>query len=621
MGVEKRTIIAATAAAMLIGLMVWLTPLLPANARVWGVDAFVFLPVGYRIGLTLAAIVFAVLSIAAIRDNRLADNSLVPMSLPLLALVVLFFLPPATAMRGDGQLLLDALVFNRLLPLRAPLTSIIANSFYQTGWFPGNPEGVFRILGNLGFILQSIALYLLIRQWNDATRRWTASIGITFTGLLLVYAGIPEYYSLSLGMAALGLALSMKPIEEDRYPIAGFVVLLVAVFLHYQSIVLFPAFLLLLQRKMGRRNSWLLFGGVSLAAFVLAMVFLGDHLLAPFGPRVSDGYSFFSLRHLLDSLNQFFWAIPATLVLVISLLFADKGDKEKGNRTDFLLAATLGALGFAFLFIPDLGMARDADLLVLFAVPATFLLSSKARRFDHAALPWIAGMMIFAGVMVTGSQLTVQAKESPSVERYVRLLRLDPGRSSAFGWEFLGQHLMERGDYEEAKGAINMAWKMSKNPRYAIFMASINQQLRHYAEAEEWARIGTAAFPDRTDAQLVLARALYLQGKYREAVEPLSITLNTGLFDQAVIVMLADSFMKTSQPQKAMSLLTNSLRSGLAPNGNIVTLLAEAQEALGEIAIAGEIFSDALKMNPQEPFKTRAREGLLRTGYVPPENE
>jgi tetratricopeptide (TPR) repeat protein len=257
-------------------------------------------------------------------------------------------------------------------------------------------------------------------------------------------------------------------------------------------------------------------------------------------------------------------------------------------------------------------VAREADLYVLPGVTLLLLVLELFRNVDARTLAHASGAIILAGIVTVGCQMIVQAGEEMSIQRQERLLELDPNANTATSWEFLGQHFLESGRGREAYSAYSHAWDASDNPRHAVHLSTLCLQLHRPEEAEQWARIAVKAFPESMEAQASLGASLYAQGKIGESAEPLEKALRGGLADPTLVLLLSDAWVRVGRAGDAVELLDRAFHSGLRASGNLLTVMAQAQEILGHQEIAARLYQQALQLKPQEPFRSRAQEGWGR---------
>ena len=127
---ERRSSVFSTGALWVVAgctlITAWFVALVADPGRTWGFDGFRFLSATQQISLSVVSVLLGVgVTVAVLRLKERYTKWFAPGILAAFLLAMLF-LPPATFLRGDGQLLIDAVRNHRLLPLRAPLTSLIA---------------------------------------------------------------------------------------------------------------------------------------------------------------------------------------------------------------------------------------------------------------------------------------------------------------------------------------------------------------------------------------------------------------------------------------------------------------------------------------------------------------
>jgi len=581
----------------------------PDTWRVWGLNSLVDLPLAVQIGWIIGALI-AALFIGSVLRN-LTEKSVLYWSLGFIAifLVVCAVFPAATLLRGDGQLLVQTLLkmdieYKRTL-LYNHLMMMLVN---QAGMLPQN---AFKLIAVVGGVIWSYSFFRYSRRFKDHKTRLFVIVAGIFTGSFPIFAGLAEYYALTQAVMALSLVITTEELEKDKFPWTGLGLTALAFAFHYKAVMLLPAFAFALQPKIGKRNAWLLFGGIALAGFIGAEFLARRNLLWPLGPIPEDGYTVFSLRHFIDMGNLLIWAAPV-LVLVI-LTTASKGlFKPTGDATDnFLFSASMAAMAFVFLFSPDLGVARDADLLSVMAIPATTWL---IRRLDLRRIliskPLLTAA-VFVGLITVGAQVAAQHDETRSINRHVRALRQNPERS-AYGWEVLGVHYRWKEDFNGEENAFIEAIKHSPNGRYYMRIAQIEVEKKNYPEAEKWAKQGAAILSDDFKAHGLYGYILFFQNKMAEAAPELSKAIALRSNDPNHYSMMATIYLSKGEPEEAKNILVLGLKMASKPNEQYACVFGRVEEELGNYKNAMIHYQNAYRMNPRSYWGQQAMEGYQR---------
>lgn len=489
----------------------------PERWRLWGFDSLAYGDTVARFVWLLGAGLFAAgVALAVERSGLIRRRSGFFILLWMGLIIALSLtLPDVTHLRGDGVLLWQNFHQSTLMRLRAPLTALLIETLRDL--FHARSSILFyRDFELFWLILYLAAVWQLLRRFPEPMTRWVALVVLTLNGSLLLMSNMIEYYAPVFSVAMLALAVSLSAMDRGRYPFAGLALALVASALHYLAAVLLPAFVLPLLPRLGKMRTLLLFALLAAGGVVAGMRLFPENLLWPLGPHQRDALTLYDPRHLLDLLNLFVWAMPAGLVLLPLLFGKGTGAGPLSDaREGFLAAGTLGALGFTLAFAPDLGMARDADLLSLVALPGSLWLLHRVARTPERFNPTLLAVVIFSGVLGIAGQLALHHSEPKSVQRFVRMLHRDPERSY-YGWEALGIHYRTQGNLEKEYDSLRMAVRFSNNWRYFARLADIAKDRRQFNVAEAYIQRALEERPNEPGSLYTLAHIQILSGHREE---------------------------------------------------------------------------------------------------------
>ena len=594
--VDSHMSIKAWTGAGIVSLAVLFASNAPEGWRVWGFDGLSDLSSVMQIGWIMGALVLALLVAVSLR--RWADDRESRLFVPvvgLMFLMVAVLIPAVTFLRGDGQLLINTLERGEIIYKR----TLFYNSLMMTlgKQFGMTPQSAFRLVDAVAALIYILALLKFSRRFRTLSSRTFVMIAGIFTGSFPILAGLVEYYPMTHALLLLSLVLSVDDIEKGKFPLFGFLACLIAAGFHYKAVVILPAFAFAIRPIIGKRWAFISFIFLSVGGFTAALFVARVNLLFPLGPMPNDGYTIYSLRHLLDLVNLAFWAVPVLLavaILVGRVVLIRKGIDPVDS---FLLAALLGALVFVFFFSPDLGMARDADLLCLFVIPATIWVLRRFQKSNLTVSPGFVGAALFIGIVTVGAQVFLQNNEGRAVARHIRQLKLDPARSG-YGWEVLSVKYRDRGDTDAEFSALQEAVKYSPNGRYYLRMAQIETQRNRLKEAEPYARIAVEKLPEEFVAQGLYGYILFTQNRFDEAAKALSQAILHRSVDSNHYSMLAYIYLQKGEIEEAKNILTLGLKQAKKHNEQFYCIFGMVEEQLGNKDYASMHYNRAARLNP-----------------------
>lgn len=472
-----------------------------AGARSWwGVSAITYLSPPVQWGLVVLAVVGLLASLLGGFSKISVPGGLrrrVWIVLPVLG-ACLFVLRQAFPLSGDGWLLVG--LSERLPSILSiwtsgrpwPLSLSFFASFHRLSGLSGQATyQLFSILSGMAIL---VVLAWLARRLGFSFRQ-SVLLGVPLfsSGVLALFAGYVENYPTLVLIWCAALLYAMACVKNRRLPFWPLII--AAPFLvswHAMSLMLFPAigfagFVRARRSAISPKSFLFLLMGLSgllLLLYLLTPLSQGVKLFLPLSPRhVADGYSLFSGHHVFDFVSEILLVAPLMPFFLAAAWTLRPKMVRDGGLQVLALAALLG-LAAAFVFDPELGMARDWDLLAVMLLPLNLLAGyAMARAEPAAALQGrIAGACLVSFLTIALPFVLVNHQFETSVDRYQDLLRAHPERS-AYGWEILASFMGDRGDLEARLMCLESAAQVSPNQRYLdlIAMLALNMGYREKA--------------------------------------------------------------------------------------------------------------------------------------------
>lgn len=502
----------------------------------------------------------------------------------------------ATHFLGDGYLLLGSLVSP---PHVVKLRSLVA-SLPQ--------EFMLRLLGErnfdsaltsyrlvayaVGFLFAGLSVWVATKEFRSTIARVLFLLSMLSGGYALLFFGYVENYALfanaTLAVCAVGILVVTGSIRWYWLVLAY----LFAQVMHIFGAVFLPAVLLALlySTSLGRKVLALppairlvliavTVVGLSIAAvnMYLTNFFFRFSLIPPVNDSfTADGYSLFSLPHLLDYANLLFVLVPAVVLLLFSGTIKRKQSRQShhAENNPYLLMAVLCAALAAFVFDPNLGMPRDWDLFAFAGIPLLFLLSLRACRLVDAGNVPARNTVLLAitlNVLILSARVMVFGQESASVAYINDTVRLDPAKNRNT-YQMLSTYYVEKGDS---------------------------------AMAAEYTRKLQSAYPER--AFCIAAENANLSGNYQEALylSKQALSLNPSMWDG--YANLGVAYMGLNMPDTGIYYL--NVADGLNPyNADVLASIGVAYLQKQDLEQARKWSIRAHEIDPQSfrPLMTLA---------------
>ncbi|MCB2210776.1 tetratricopeptide repeat protein [bacterium] len=581
--------------------------------RLWGVDGLYGLtPIQIILWLGISVAAGGLLGFASSRFIQRRTNLWIVSLYALAAIVLLTLFPAATLLRGDGQLIvLSSGEGSKFAPLYYQLAKALSGPqpSAETVWT------VFRWIDLVALLGYALAWWVWVRDDDGPKRRLLTIVTAFGIGSVPLLAGLVEHYALLHMLVAWACVLVWRANDRPVYTYIALGLVLLTSALHAQGLVLLPAFLLLLPIRSGKLR-WGLWLATMAAGLIAAAVWIPDHVLAPLGSPPPDGYTLFAPTHLLDLLNLILWAgaVPVFVLLpwLLQARSTSTGGGKQSNRLAFYATATVAAFGFATIFSPDLGMARDADLVSLWAVPLTFLLFGYARERSLVPRSTFVALAVVVALMTVGAQTLLQHHQYAAEQRHERALLRNPGRAP-YGWEVLAINYRDAGRTNDEYHALTQAWELSGNPRYAYRMAQIDAWERNDTpSALTMAGKAANADPPLPAAQGFYGRLLLSERQYDDALHWLQTAISNGSREDMDFVFLTDYYLGQHDLDSAAQLIEAGWKQAVNHTGPYYVMAGQVAKLQGDPEQAAQHYNKAATLDMDEYWTGRLQRGMAQ---------
>lgn len=594
----------------------FITSFLPKE-RLWG-----FNHAAYIDGMFLLYIVLFILTLiiyfrgkrrSGIISERFLESpgsfykSLFPVFIVIVAGSAYYFLSVSSHFLGDGYQLISMLFETN----RAPK----ANSYGEMKihqivfeWFGvgerANAYYSFKYIAIASGIIYVVSLLYYGRKLFQSNFSRLAFILICIlSAATVLFYGYVELYSIQSAVLFLFFLSSLAAIVEKKKSIVPIIVFIFAGWLHKISLIYFPALAVYLfvifspekyvEAISARFKQFVLFLIIGFAALYTAVKLFGpmywqQAFLSPFGDRfTTDGYMLLSFNHIFDFVNLLMLLVP--VAVIVGILFMAKIRIEKGPAHGriilFLATAMAAGLLTAFTLEPELGMARDWDLLSTLLigtnVAGAFLWVygyQNRRRFQAAStmiiilclsifIPWITMLnsirsSYFYNIAVmelnpkhsrTGFYTMIPLNQKQgNVQEEQRLKRYCAATYPEVELHKQGERELLLGNYRQAETYIDRA--IAANPgffRSYETRARIQMETGRYNEALENLKIADGLNPYSSTTNYYLGIVYQKMNDFNMAQKYWQLAIHYDAYDPMPYIELADHFYQSGRHDSA----------------------------------------------------------------------
>ncbi|MBI5267650.1 MAG: hypothetical protein HY851_10500 [candidate division Zixibacteria bacterium] len=563
----------------------------------WGINHLLFLP--HAMWVVFGAVTFVVILLAAWpRPNTALDSSIDSLShglfergvWPRLAMaagftVMFWLLRTPTHFLGDGYTLIasmgkgDSYIIKwtesgTILLIRV-VQSLLGDYTRETSL------AAFQIVSIMsGAVVVHNLMAIIGRLVSDNRLRLFALIAVIGSGSMLLFCGYAEYYPALWATATTFILLSLRYARTGRgltWVAASFVLTCLA---HLQSLVFLPGLAYLIAQvelrqkwhmQVGRTLTIIAVAGAALAGATFFYMYSTriefEAIFLPLftGRSRSPEYAIFSLKHLLDILNQIILICPLILPVIALAVHNTKKATLDPVHTALALFAS-GSVLFLFVIDPVIGLGRDWDLMSLTILPPMLFLLYRIGQIKADIPTRVVLASGLVGVLVTGLFLAVNVGAASSESRMHELLRYY-GAKNRSGWVILANYHLENGHTDQwreigkerdsyfpedqklvdayellARGQYEQVLAISRElitidpyrGDYYQILGNVWGKLKRYDSAETNYRTAIKLIPYAPMLKNELGQLLLNEGKFSDAV---NLFKQVRSFDHSIVVV------------------------------------------------------------------------------------
>ncbi len=619
------------------------------SSSLWGINHLQYYDWSMRLLVPFGSVALSAAIILMVTRLRLSTgmNRLVLYGLvPLLLLLVFYFLRVRHHYLGDGVLRIVQLGLGYTLLPPEPLGYLANVAVYQLTrvLFHLSGREAMETLSYLsGLATYLAALYFARTLCRSLEQRLIVFAVLMFSGVTLLYCGYAETYTLLPALLIFFFAAGVRTLEGRLSMLIPAFLYLLLVLFHFQFLYLIPSMLVLgyYQYRHKDRRSFIVSIVVlllSLAAVVVIPLLsreptqsLGKYLM-PLLPG-ADSYWLFSMRHILEIVDELLLTAVAPLILLVAVLMRRR-TLLATHRTSVLFAVSAlpGALALLSLLYPSLGYPSDWDLYssagVVIAVVAVTLFASQEK---FALTRTAAGALVAVGISSFVAYAAVMADYDTAMARQVDILSVS-GEEAAYGFESIGNDLCEHGYPDQAEKMWQRSLKIMPHWRIygnlgqlaldrgdpdaaqyyalkALALDSTNAVLyltlgmaylgqKRYELAEANLRRSCAMLPDKADFHHNFARCLGEEGKFAEAETEERVALKLEPGDPRFVAGLGCILRYEGKYVESESVLISGLKTN-PESPDLIANLAVLYKKAGHPDNARDILTRYLNAYPQ----------------------
>ncbi len=558
-GMARRSV--GIVGVLLVGLHIWAAYF--PSASNWGIHCYAFFPDAVK---ALISVLMVLCLIPSVQQSavslvirlvgswkKLARTTKLFLSIPTLALAGIAFWigREGTTFLGDGYWL------ERMLPTiqdvsaiwlgfsHEPLTGYVVWNFYKLmlslnpGFSARDAFAVVSVLSGMCYlVILGYVVKKIIRDHSDGV--WIFIFLIATAGSQLFF-GYVENYTIAYVVYLLFVLTGILCLRDKLSLIVPSTVFAVVFDLYFGALAFAPLVLYLYVRTLVRKRyletilsvvitlvtgaALLALSGYNSTAFLHRFTGGDGHILPLFAKQgVSNVYSMLSPDHLVEIVNLQLLLSPFALILLTMFLYLLKTSLNwRDSELIFILLNAACGLGMMFIFLSDLGISRDWDLMAIFGLGTSIALAYILPRIfvDRNVTHRVLFMITSLTLLHSAGFILVNANEKRAIPRSDILVLNDfAGRKSYTIYEQLAIYHRDRGDYPAAiQNFKNFLGYDSLNARILGNLADVYHRVGNEDSEMVWLEQSARHFPNNKMVYINLAKIYVRRGRFDESAE------------------------------------------------------------------------------------------------------
>ncbi len=585
--------------------LVFLVSFFPEN-RIWGFNQWAYFPLGWRLLLIsvglLLPLIWSLLSgdkLKSFREKLITSLDGRGTYLGLAAFVTIamgigfYFLRAKTHFLGDGYMNLSSLASEKPLIKDTAFGEVKVHIWLKSLLGGGEPAALlsFQIISIVsGILFLMVVFYMARKLFENRLESFLFSLGLASGGYLLLFFGYVEYYSLFVLSVTIYTLAGLLIINGklNKWLVIPF--FLPTVLFHILGITLLPSVLFLLFsgttlgkffQNLSKKTKLFLstVGGIALLSVFIYFYLNSYRFRFAVVPILTDrftveGYTLFSVKHIIDFLNLLFLLVPGLLVFLVLTSKLRLRETFRQKPFQYLLVLTISTLGAVSLIDPKLGMPRDWDLFSFCGIPLAVIIHYTILIKSQVVGKYVAvGLMIALGFFslfprairqftpdIAVAEFNTLAVLDISKNRVSRNLLVDYYRKIGDSANVMIESEKWFSDYPETfvprkvdslarankqQEAILYGKRMIlKNPMFSVSYYTVGAEYLAAVNLDSailYLEIANAMSPDIPDFMFVLGAAYFEKGENEIAYEYFRRAISKGL-DSVVVRQLERAY-------------------------------------------------------------------------------
>lgn len=558
--------------------------------NIWGLVGLFALSNTWLAVLAIAAILLVlfggkiIANIAKIaRPVGNPQNITITVSALVVAALVLWLLRSSNFLLGDGFLLIG-MIHEGTFTVSAESLTVLIHAGVHKLLLPLVKSPAlfsFRIVSIFAGLIYLYGTLLLSKAlFAQKELRIFSMVSFFALGIVQLFFGYIEFYALPTALTPLLFYFVLQYIRKECsiFIIFGIFALMSA--LHLVAVSLGPAMLILLYIRHSKNPFYKLRNITALilvlASAALAIVFLnrlGGHVFVSVTSSEQFPYTFLSMQHLTDLLNQIALVCLFSLfLLILILIFRGENRSDNYQTRAFSIVAITGAIAallFSSVIDPKLGAFRDWDLQGFFAVPvhvAVLSFIGTNKRISEFGNQLTAVAIAFALFITFPWIFYNHAPVTKTLDTTVAVVENDIHYTTEYD-----------------SGARMVSW--------AVIMTDLKTEA--FGNAERVTKKFLSKNPTSIRARHILGYAYMMQGNYEQSYQSAIEVLNSDAMSGRYALQTAQQAVLAGHYKEGLEYL-DLLIPADSSLPIVVGIMAQANYGLGNMELAKQQYFQAM---------------------------